>query len=410
MLLDSVSAQGFPFSIAFSDFDFSTDQAVGNRWVSFCLGASALTLERCRWLPDVLTSGTATSGSATALTDTGANFNTATVTYMDGGTAVGHAGHTLFITAGTGAGQRTTITSNTATTLTFPALAVALDATSKYELIPAQQIFVSGLGAGSHLDLRHVLMAGNPVHNFIAQGLGGWTAELHDCGELDRDGNLTYGSTVRQAGTLYLSNIITHPVPMAWGNPLSRTNPPDAYLSRTAAGYLTSPNFQTTNLLVQPIGVTGVGSAQKAGAHSGTTQFNYKLVGRDGLGNPGLPSAIFSTPATCSATLSLDGAWIIILPLGGTLPPNCATIDVLKDDGTGTYGKIGTVPAYLFGEFIDYGQPIVTYTTPVADATGKLQLGNTAAATTLGSVAAKFPIYDAAGALVGWVPLYTAIT
>ncbi|HWF42616.1 MAG TPA: hypothetical protein VN683_11090, partial [Acidothermaceae bacterium] len=63
-----------------------------------------------------------------------------------------------------------------------------------------------------------------------------------------------------------------------------------------------------------------------------------------------------------------------------------------------------------------WGQPTLSYVAPSADPSGglhvdgKLQLGNTAAATTLGSVAAKFPIYDASGTLVGWVPLYTAIT
>src|SRR6185312_12085828 len=152
MLFDSVSPQSFPFAVALRDIDFETDQAVGNRWVSLCLGATALTMENVRWVPDVLTSGTATSATSTTLTDTSANFSTATQTYFDGGTAVGHAGHTLYIRAGTGAGQRRTITSNTSTTFTVPAWDVTPDATSTYEIIPAQQIFVSGLGAGSHID------------------------------------------------------------------------------------------------------------------------------------------------------------------------------------------------------------------------------------------------------------------
>ena len=375
MLLDSISSQSFPFAISIRDVDFYTDQAKGNRFVSLCLGGTALTMENVRWVPDILTSGTASSGTATTLTDSTASFSTTTQTYFDQGTAVGHAGHQLFIRSGTGAGQQRTILSNTATAITVTAaFDVTPDATSTYEIMPSQQIYVSGLGSGSHLDLRHVLLGGVLPHNFIAQGIGVWTAELRDCGGLDRDANLIFGSAVRQPGVIYLSAGTTHPVTQSWGDPLSIGGVPDAYLSRSVAGYVTSPNFQTTNLVVAPIGTTGVGSAQKAGTHSGTTQYNYKLVARDGLGNPGLPSAIFSTPASCSATLSLDGAWILIIPLGGTLPPNCATIDVLKDNGSGTYGKIGTVAAYRFGEFVDYGQPIVTYTTPSADATGTVSI------------------------------------
>jgi hypothetical protein len=41
---------------------------------------------------------------------------------------------------------------------------------------------------------------------------------------------------------------------------------------------------------------------------------------------------------------------------------------------------------------------------------GDIRTAQTAAATSLGSVAAKLPIYNAAGTLVGYVPLYDAIT
>jgi hypothetical protein len=41
---------------------------------------------------------------------------------------------------------------------------------------------------------------------------------------------------------------------------------------------------------------------------------------------------------------------------------------------------------------------------------GGIQTSTTASATTLGTVAAKMPIYNAAGTLVGYVPLYDAIT
>lgn len=41
---------------------------------------------------------------------------------------------------------------------------------------------------------------------------------------------------------------------------------------------------------------------------------------------------------------------------------------------------------------------------------GDIRTSRTAAATTLGSVTAKLPVYDAAGVLVGYAPLYDSIS
>jgi hypothetical protein len=67
--------------------------------------------------------GTATSGSTTALNDTGKAWTTNE-----------HANKIVTITAGTGVGQSAKVTSNTTTGLVFPAMGVALDATSVYRI------------------------------------------------------------------------------------------------------------------------------------------------------------------------------------------------------------------------------------------------------------------------------------
>jgi hypothetical protein len=69
------------------------------------------------------TSGTATAGAATTLTDSGAAWGVNQ--WM---------GYVLEVVGGTGSGQTTTITSNTATVLTVPTLATPLDNTSQYKI------------------------------------------------------------------------------------------------------------------------------------------------------------------------------------------------------------------------------------------------------------------------------------
>lgn len=69
--------------------------------------------------------GTATSGTTTTLTDTGASWTTDQFQH-----------YVLEITAGTGSGQARTVTSNTATVITVgSAFGVALDNTSVYRLV-----------------------------------------------------------------------------------------------------------------------------------------------------------------------------------------------------------------------------------------------------------------------------------
>jgi hypothetical protein len=69
------------------------------------------------------TSGTATAGAATTLTNASAGWG---VNQWQG--------FVLAITGGTGSGQTTTVTSNTATVLTVPTLATPPDNTSQYKL------------------------------------------------------------------------------------------------------------------------------------------------------------------------------------------------------------------------------------------------------------------------------------
>lgn len=69
------------------------------------------------------TSGKATAGAATTMTDSGATW-----------VVNGWQGWTLAITAGTGSGQTTTVTSNTATVLTVPTWGTNPDNTSVYKL------------------------------------------------------------------------------------------------------------------------------------------------------------------------------------------------------------------------------------------------------------------------------------
>ena len=71
------------------------------------------------------TTGTATSGSSTTLTDSSKNF-----------TVNGLTGQLLTITSGTGANQSRTIVSNTATVITTAAWTVNPDNTSVYQIIP----------------------------------------------------------------------------------------------------------------------------------------------------------------------------------------------------------------------------------------------------------------------------------
>ena len=83
-----------------------------------------VSLERITENSSIWYTGTATSGTTTTLTDSGASWPVNE-----------WAGYKLYIYTGTGKGQITNITSNTATVLTFPTLTTAPDATSRYTII-----------------------------------------------------------------------------------------------------------------------------------------------------------------------------------------------------------------------------------------------------------------------------------
>jgi len=87
--------------------------------------------------PGILLNGTATGGSTTTLV-----LSTATWTDDE------YKNRHLLIIGGTGAGQMVTITSNTSTTLTFPAITTAPDATSVFQIV-AQKNYAIGVATAA---------------------------------------------------------------------------------------------------------------------------------------------------------------------------------------------------------------------------------------------------------------------
>ena len=83
---------------------------------------------------NVLANGTATSGSTTTIVDTSKSW-----------TVDEFAGMWVMIVDGTGEGQMVRITSNTATTLTFPAITTGTDATSVYQITAGQPAYAIGV-------------------------------------------------------------------------------------------------------------------------------------------------------------------------------------------------------------------------------------------------------------------------
>lgn len=93
--------------------------------------------------------GTATAGSTTTLTDSGKAW-----------TVNEYAGMKLFVTGGTGAGQAATVISNTATVLTTTLMTVALAASSVYEIRPMSKLLTSGTAASG--STTTLVVAGTP--------------------------------------------------------------------------------------------------------------------------------------------------------------------------------------------------------------------------------------------------------
>lgn len=83
---------------------------------------------------NVVANGTATSGSTTTIVDTSKSW-----------TVDEFARRWVMIVDGTGEGQMVKITSNTATTLTFPAITTGADATSVYQVTEGQPAYAIGV-------------------------------------------------------------------------------------------------------------------------------------------------------------------------------------------------------------------------------------------------------------------------
>lgn len=102
--------------------DIWYDRSINTNTIPIVL--SDASLERFTENSSIWYTGKATSGTTVTLTDTNANWSINE-----------WAGYELFIWTGTGKAQLVTITSNTATTLTFPAVTTAPDNTSRYNIV-----------------------------------------------------------------------------------------------------------------------------------------------------------------------------------------------------------------------------------------------------------------------------------
>jgi hypothetical protein len=148
--------------------------------------------------------GTATSGAFTSLTDTSKVKDTGTASSGSTTTLVdttktwvvnAYVGLHVVITGGTGSGQSATISANTANSLTFNAMTLPLDGTSVYlvtEWLPnewaLEQVYiVSGTGAGQYTTIASntydTLTFTTPMATAPALGsgysLGGWVINTY---------------------------------------------------------------------------------------------------------------------------------------------------------------------------------------------------------------------------------------
>lgn len=106
-------------SVVTTSADFTVASSGNNRTLTTATKSATATAAA----PALQAAASATSGTTTTLTMSGAAW-----------TVNAFANKRLTIVSGTGAGQQATITSNTATVLTFPALATAPDATSVFRV------------------------------------------------------------------------------------------------------------------------------------------------------------------------------------------------------------------------------------------------------------------------------------
>src|SRR6185312_6135098 len=157
-------------------------------------------------------------------------------------------------------------------------------------------------------------------------------------------------------------------------------------------GLMTIPTLESANLIVQPLGKA---PAPLCSVHGGTgTNKTYFLVPKANAGDgstyvAGLPSD--GTTVSAAAAFDIDTNYVTVqLPSGDH--SGASVYDILRGDTSHSVAL--NVPWYKF-PWRDTRNDSDTYTPPSTDGTGQLRLGNTAAATTLGAVAAKFPIYNA---------------
>ena len=385
MLLDSSSGQSAAWNLRLADIEFALDKYAGNALVRYGFGRGTLTLGNIRTAAVVPLTGTATAGSLTTLTDAAKTFNTATITYANASTTSGLTGWDLQLTGGTGVGQRRAIASNTATVLTVnPAFTVAPDTTTTYQVMPRTPVFMGGT-APANLVLRNPAFTGTPLAWAVQTNSSqnsGWSAIVENYAELDKDGNLLLGAGDMTHGVVYFTGGTPQAPAVQWAAPGSPSTGVDTVLFRSGTGTVGATALATPNLRVQSLGAT-VAPVAAARGTTGSTTYNYKVVAIDGAGNSALPSASFSVT---NANATLSRANYVVFNWGGsTVPPICKAFNVLKDDGTGTYKLLATVPWAQLQLFQDWGQPLTTYSAPISDATGTLAVDG--ASTLTGAVA-----------------------
>jgi hypothetical protein len=345
--------------------------------------------------------GTATSATSTTLTDTGKTFVTANG---------GMTGWDVKITGGTGVGQRRTITSNTTTQITVPAWTVTPDATSTYR-IGARARIATGANKAASVTARNIQIENTPIENAVFCGSASVITFEHYT-------ELNTGSEPQHytiAGPISFHGASTAQAIAAYG--FGKVGlAPDAALFRTGPGTTGSGRFEAGMIVARACGTTPPsGQVQSGGDHSGgATTHTYRMVGKVSDGAGGFKRAAVSTPVSvtnCKAQLTPASYVVISSPSGDRAP--FTHFDILKTD-TNTI-LFADVPWYRF-PIRDEGQSTAAYSPPAGDETGiltagqQLRVGNSAAGSSLGSVTKKIEIFDAAGASLGFIPVYDSIS
>lgn len=142
-------------------------------------------------------------------------------------------------------------------------------------------------------------------------------------------------------------------------------------------------------------GALNVSSSQLIAA--GNTGFNY----RGWNGGPfNVAATIHRFTGTASSASSGNTVWVSIQPSLNQSGTAAATDLQVNRTETG----VGSGAQLLFDLQVAGASKFAV------DNAGKVRTSNSAAGSTLGSVVKKFPIYDAAGTLLGYFPIYDTIT